>query len=122
LRPADGQVLADWLVNVGGSTTPGQIPLRGANHSIAAVGTARRWIHAPSFGAVQYVDALTPIGGAACGRIVLSDVHIATGGASAVEDKSAPDLPFPSGCVTTDLSPQEKALEHMFFAPPCTQP
>ena len=117
---AGGVVLADWLVNVGGSVTRGEISLLGAKRTIGAAGTAaRRWTQTFNPVAVQYLDALTPVGGAACGRIVLADVHVASGPGGATYDSSAPDRPFPSGCVTTDLSPQEKALEFMFFDASC---
>jgi hypothetical protein len=65
---------------------------------------------------VQYLDANTPIGSqSACGRVVLSDIHVSTGGGAADEDDSDADLSFPDGCKTTDLSPQEKTLEFMIF-------
>ena len=111
-----GMALAQWLVNVGGSTTPGQLVIRGAQHTIDRVGTGRRWIYSDSPQSIQYLDAQTPIGSSmACGRVVLSDIHVSTGGASANEDDSDPNKPYPTGCVTTDLSPQEKTLEFMLF-------
>jgi hypothetical protein len=110
-----GAALADWLVNVGGSTTRGQLEIRGAQHTVDNVGSGRRWIYSTSPQSIQYLDANTPIGGVACGRVVLSDIHVSTGGATANEDDSNPSLPFPDGCRTTDLSPQEKTLEFMIF-------
>jgi hypothetical protein len=111
-----GMALAEWLVNVGGSTTLGQLVIQGAQHTINTVGTGRRWIYSNTPQSVQYLDATTPMGSrAACGRVVLSDIHVSTGGATATEDSSAVDKPYPTGCVTTDLSPQEKALEFMIF-------
>jgi hypothetical protein len=47
--------------------------------------------------------------------VVLSDIHVSTGAGSANEDDSDPSKPFPTGCVTTDLSAQEKTLEFMLF-------
>jgi len=110
-----GMDMATWLVNVGGSTTFGQLVIRGAQHTIDTVGTGRQWIYSTTPQSVQYLDATTPIGGGACGRVVLSDIHVSQGGSSSTEDDSDPSLPYPDGCRTTELSPQEKALEFMIF-------
>jgi hypothetical protein len=123
-----GQAMANWLVNVGGSTTPGQLVIRAGQHTVDAVNTAisQRWIyldampgareqtlHNPS---VQYFSFNTPADAPAlsqCGRVVFSDIHVSNAGTP--NDQSSPNLPFPTGCRATDLSPQEKALEFMLF-------
>jgi hypothetical protein len=110
-----GMQMATWLMNVGGSTTFGQLVIRGAQHTIDTVGTGRQWIYSASPQSVQYLDATTPFQGAACGRVVLSDIHVSQGGSSSTEDDSDPNLAYPDGCRTMDLSPQEKALEFMIF-------
>jgi hypothetical protein len=110
-----GMQMATWLMNVGGSTTYGQLVIRGAQHTIDTVGSGRQWIYSTTPQSVQYLDANTPLQGAACGRVVLSDIHVSQGGSSDTEDDSDPDLAYPDGCRTMDLSPQEKALEFMLF-------
>ena len=110
-----GAELAQWLMNVGGSTAYGQLEIRGAQHTINTVGTGRQWIYSATPQSVQYLDATTPFQGAACGRVVLSDIHVSQGGSSSTEDDSDPSLPYPDGCRTMDLSPQEKTLEFMIF-------
>ncbi len=127
-----GQSFSDWLTNVGASTTPGQIVIQGAEHTIdsvlpqailspdaptyAAGPGAQQWIYAtdPTSASkptqtVQYFTMNTPVGGAECGRMVFSDLHVATGSGDTTK------VPFPTGCSTSPLTPQEKALEFMLF-------
>jgi hypothetical protein len=114
-----GQNLATWMVNVGGSTTPGIVHLH-QNASMTTVdsvtggNTSQRWIYAANRTpqAVQYLTATTPIPGGQCGRVVVSDIHVSAGGGTGSD---VPNRPFPTGCVTTDLSPQEKVIEYMLF-------
>ncbi len=107
-----GQALADWLVNVGASQTKGELVIVEGQHTVDAVNpmTSKRWIYGQSPTSVQYFTFNTPIGIAAeeqCGRFVFSDIHVSSG------DNIGAD--FPNGCVTSDLSPQEKALLFMLF-------
>lgn len=115
-----GLAFRDWLLNVGASTTPGELPLFEAEHTVDTVvdSVARRWIYgrdahtSHNASMVQYFSFTTPIGAPECGRMVFSDVHVSFGGGEYGE------LPFPERCeVSSDsaLSPQEKALEFMLF-------
>jgi hypothetical protein len=116
-----GMAMAEWLMNVGGSTTPGQLVIVGAKHTVDSVmpAVAQRWIYSDTPASVQYFSFNTPVGAASgqeCGKIVFSDLHLSGAvGTMLGDDKSDPTLPFPTGCVTTDLTPQEKALEFMLF-------
>jgi hypothetical protein len=53
-----------------------------------------------------------------CGRLVFSDIHVSGDlgqAAAGLADSSEASTGFPDGCVTTDLSPQEKVLAFMLF-------
>lgn len=125
-----GQALADWLFNVGASTTAGSLIINGAKHTVDAVlPGAQRWIYsdAGATPSVQYLSFTTPLAvpdEEKCGKVVFSDLHVSSGsGAAGTDDQSKPNLPFPTGCVTTELSAQEKALEFMLFdLSACTPP
>jgi hypothetical protein len=143
-----GMALSEWLFNVGGSTTAGQLGIRAPKHTVDAVNPtlAQRWIYSDADPAamdmtlrspsVQYLTFNTPLDMPAdkqCGRVVLSDLHVNgvnVGGMGmpmpmpgVIIDESRSTLPFPSGCRTTELSPQEKALEFMLFdLSSCVQP
>jgi hypothetical protein len=109
-----GVAFADWLVNVRASTTKGKLPLTAAQHTIDRVNgqVAQRWIHSTSPNSVQYLTFNTPMNvpvANQCGRIVLTDIHVSSG------DVSSTSRPFPTGCTTQDLTPQEKALLFMLF-------
>jgi hypothetical protein len=124
-----GQAMADWLLNVGASTTRGQLVIRAGQHTVntANPATSQRWLYGdavPSSPQVtlhnpttQYFSFNTPVDASAdqqCGRVVMSDIHVSNTGATP-SDSSAINEPFPTGCVTTNLSAQEKALEFMLF-------
>jgi hypothetical protein len=118
-----GLAFRDWLLSVGASTTLGELSVVKAEHSVDAVdeALAKRWIYGTDPGGkagtsrvpemVQYFSFTTPVGSPECGRMVFSDVHVSFGG-------TAPTVPFPERCSvssTSQLSPQEKALEFMIF-------
>ncbi len=114
-----GQALAQWLLNVQGSTTLGQVELLDAQNTAASENPeyATRWIYDPmdqftGETSVKYVTANAPIGVPAdqqCGRVVYSDIHVSSG------DTSSPMDPFPTGCASQGLSPQERVLVFMLF-------
>jgi hypothetical protein len=112
---AEGRALADWMLKVGGSSVLGEVALAGGKHTVDAVGSARRWIYSAQPASVQVMDALTPLGGPACGRVVFSDIHVSSRGGDPNNDDSDVSKPFPTGCVSPELSAQEKALEFMLF-------
>lgn len=109
-----GNSFADWLVNVGASTTRGQIDLTGVRNSVQAYNpaTSRQWIHSPATQSSKYMSFNTPIGtppDQQCGRAVFSDVHVSGNGSTAA---------FPGWCAASNSGPltaQEKALLFLFF-------
>ena len=116
-----GGDLAEWLLNVGASTTLGRIAITAAQHTVRAVNTslADRWIYldntANNQPSVQYMSFTTPLEQPLenrCGRVVFSDIHVASG------DRSNTSLAYPSGGCTSnigDMTPQEKVLAFMIF-------
>lgn len=114
---AKGAALAQWLLNVGGSTMLGKIALTDTQHTVEAVApTTERWISLDTTSnnrpSVQYYQFTTPLDvneSQRCGKVVFSDIHVSTG------DDSGSSLQFPNGCTTTGLTPQEKVLAFMIF-------
>jgi len=110
----EGMAMADWLDYVVPSSTYGKLPITAAQHTVDAVDLATRWIYldetsngAPS---VQYLSFNTPLLAAPeaqCGKMVLSDIHVSS--------SDSPGDPYPDGCNTDTLSPQEAALVYMLF-------
>ncbi len=115
-----GNLLANWLVTVGASSTAGNLSVFDTKHSINTFDQSRvlEWIYAENTQypignniphAPQYITFNTPVGIAPanqCGRFIFSDIHVSSG------DKGNS---FPSECKSTTMSPQEKALAFMFF-------
>ncbi|HTA88403.1 MAG TPA: hypothetical protein VK745_02465 [Polyangiaceae bacterium] len=140
----EGSALQQWLGLVG-ALTANQLPIWFARNNVKALAQppSTEWIHldakvsqAPS--AVQYFSADTPVGGAVCGRVVYSDLHV-SGGPGTNAPGVPPDYPtppaqggggrgmgggmmqamqggiVPSQCAAHALTPQEEALEFMLF-------
>lgn len=116
-----GYSFASWMQNVGGSTVRDEIVVSEPRYTCQAVDPAKgeRWV---------YVDPnrSTPAGKTGvqdmlfttpqnvpekdrCGKVVFSDMHVSSGSSSKT------NTPYPNGCSTDPLTPQEKALAFIFF-------
>jgi hypothetical protein len=116
---AKGPSFATWLDNVGASTVHDQVPISEARYTLAANDPmmSERWAYIdPALAitnhhvSVQDLQFTTPVDVAPeqrCGKVVFSDMHVS---ADSVSTK-----PYPTGCSTAPLTPQEKALAFMFF-------
>ncbi len=124
-----GAAFAQWMLDNGGSTTLGTFNVSQARHDVDAVNQqppmdpeSIRWVYTnpttptnqnPKL--VEYYSFNTPVfeggvpdGGVQCGKVVFSDLHVASGNNSGGT--------FPANCVQSGgLTPQEKALEFLLF-------
>ncbi|MBL9026111.1 MAG: carboxypeptidase regulatory-like domain-containing protein [Myxococcales bacterium] len=104
---AKGDALAEWLVNVGASTTKGDIAMTELRRNVTSVNEAAstQWIYEPGAPTTKYFSFNNPIGKPAeeqCGRTVYTDIH--------VSGSNSAGGTFPGNCKSQPLSPQEKAL------------
>ena len=125
---AKGTALANWLQSpaVSATTNLGKLPINAARISLLSRNTALTtdWVDltipTPTPDGVmspasQYFSFNAPVGASAanqCGQMVFTDMHV-TGNIGA--DQSRTDLPFPTGCQSDTLTPQEKALIFLLF-------
>lgn len=112
-----GGLMYDWMNALGRLDASGEFTVYDIVKNIDGVNTdvAERWVYSPYSSQGErdlYFAFNTPIGAAEedqCGRVVYSDLHIVAAGGS------EPGYPFPDGCSTGALTPQEEALIYMFF-------
>ena len=117
-----GATFGTWLNNVGALQSAGpppQLSLSPVANSVVSVNSPTvRWIYDPAQQHVKYLSFQTPIGGSTmksgeqptyCGKAVFTDLH--TGG-----EVQSTVASIPTGCKgRAYLSPQQKALEFLFF-------
>ncbi|HEX7452323.1 MAG TPA: carboxypeptidase-like regulatory domain-containing protein, partial [Polyangiaceae bacterium] len=118
-----GDAFAQWLYAVHASATLGVLNIYGAKTSCESLdpNRAQNWIYrSKSPAGFFYFTIGTPVAEVddtpapeACGRVVFTDLHVSAAGVSA--DYSDEATPFPLGCVSKELTPQELALEFMIF-------
>ncbi len=121
-----GEMLADWMFGLGISPY-GEFDIYEVRGSIGGINDSlvQDWVMVDGSGSmmggddsIQYISFNTPVGideEDQCGRVVFSDIHVAGRSMTSSIDRSTPEHPFPTGCVTDDLSEQEKALIFMLF-------
>ena len=119
-----GMSFATWMLNVGGSTTRDAIPVTEGKQTATGIvaNRAERWVYWKSGNDEfpQNFQFTTPLEAPAdqrCGKVVFSDMHVASGSSSPNGGT------FPNSCASSGLTPQEKALAFMFFdIASCVQP
>jgi hypothetical protein len=109
-------------VNTGASNSLDELLIR-AGTSVAAVRPkAQSWLYGDLVldrGPIEIflLTARTPVNAfepQQCGRVIFNDFH-AMSGAFDSPDQSRSDIPFPNGCISGPLSPQEAAIEFQLF-------
>jgi hypothetical protein len=117
-----GDALAKWLVVVGASKTPGEMPISQPREDVGSVvSPTQRWVYRNGGAAgapqtAQYLGANTPVGKPVadqCGKFVFADMHL-YGGDVQPPATALPDDGFPATC-GKELTPEEKALAFLFF-------
>lgn len=130
-----GAALADWLLNFGASMQRGQLPIQQARSTVISINKniATSFVYYDDplrmMRDEQYFSFFAPIGvppREQCGRMVFTDIHVSgndAGNPTPGLDLSGANWPFPNGCLSTSLSPQEKALIFLLFdLTNCLQP
>ncbi|PSM31325.1 hypothetical protein [Haliangium sp. UPWRP_2] len=128
-----GKSLAQWLVNANapGAITLGQLPIKFSRVTLRSRNPAltTNWADFSDPNAVadkvaspasQYFSFNAPVGAAAgqqCGQMVFTDMHVSGDpkGDRSIANGQNGATPFPSGCKTPSLSPQEQALIFLLF-------
>jgi hypothetical protein len=115
-----GAALADWLVSVGASATRGSLQLYGTQFSVGGVTVPTlAWMTGadPGPASTRLLTFDTPVEAPnQCGRVAYVDFHVKVTPSTQIgKDSSDPSRPFPTGCQSTILTPQEQALEFMMF-------
>jgi len=111
-----GPAFASWMLNVQGSSVLGQVAITEQRQTCSSIDNtkAERWVYMESGGnqVIQNFQFTTPNEVPKedrCGKVAFSDMHVASG------SSSSSSTPFPNGCNSGPLTPQEKALAFMFF-------
>jgi hypothetical protein len=110
-----GATLSQWLVDVGASTTPGQIAISTIKHDFNGVNPPTEdWLNLDASGnpVMQFVFD-TPVGstGNQCGRVLFNEYHVENPTISS----TGRDFPTECPAAGTPLTPQEKLLEYSLF-------
>ena len=116
-----GTAFANWLLHTGASAVRDQLPVVDARYTCKSVtqGKAEQWVYVdpaqpllPGVTGVQDMLFTTPLDQPddnRCGKVVFSDMHVSS------DSSSKAITPYPGGCSTGPLTPQEKALAFIFF-------
>ena len=110
---SEGKTLAQWLVVVGASTTPGHISVSAVKHDITGINApTQSYLALTSNGAVQQFVFDTPVGATAnqCGRVLYNEYHVEN------PTITSTGKAFPAECPNVAATPQEKLLEFSLFA------
>jgi hypothetical protein len=116
-----GMSFATWMLNVGGSTVRGEIPISQGKQTATGLDLMKseRWVYwnngvTPPPQYPQMFQFTTPnevVLDQRCGKVVFTDMHLSAGSQSEPGAANA----YPNLYSTLPLTEQEKALAFMFF-------
>ncbi len=109
-----GDALAQWLANVGASSTKGQVTVADLRYNVQTHNApSTRWVSGQTSSgnpALFFYTFNTPVeetnADNQCGKVLFSDFHVAG---------SSSGSTFPAECSANAMTNQQKALEFMLF-------